>query len=54
MAEDHLVVVLAGDHDELVPGAWVDNALVVDLGCVRVTGMKSSSGAPGTASVRSS
>jgi hypothetical protein len=31
VVEDRLVVVLAGDHDELVPGSRVDDPLVVDL-----------------------
>jgi hypothetical protein len=32
VVEDRLVVVLAGDHDDLVPGAGVDDSFVVDLG----------------------
>jgi len=31
VVEHRLVVVLAGDHDELVPGAGVDDSFVVDL-----------------------
>jgi hypothetical protein len=42
VVEDRLLVVLASDHDELVPGARVDDSLVIELGskAVGVDGRK--------------